>query len=65
MNEWIPYKEGGGFGFEPDKPGAYLCCSSNKRMAVGYWSEYGWGFGHYFEDVRWWMPLPIPPEMEK
>ncbi len=54
MNDWISVKDR-----MPDKDGRYLVVEDHHGLWVGVSSMRN---GSFDMEVKWWMPLPEPPE---
>ena len=59
MQEWISVKDR-----LPEQGEEAICIAADGDMMIGKYTEWGWMFPCYFEDLTHWMPLPEPPEGE-
>ena len=41
-----------------------ICIAADGDMMIGKYTEWGWMFPCYFEDLTHWMPIPEPPKGE-
>ena len=39
-----------------------ICISADGDMMIGKYTEWGWLFPCYFEEITYWMPVPKPPQ---
>lgn len=56
---WISVDDG-----LPEYRATVIAYNEHKQMMIGIYSEWGWTFPAYFENVTHWMPLPEPPKEE-
>ena len=59
MQEWISVKDR-----LPEQGEEAICIAADGDMMIGKYTEWGWMFPCYFEDLTHWMPLPEPPKGE-
>ena len=59
MQEWISVKDR-----LPEQWEEAICIAADGDMMIGKYTEWGWMFPCYFEDLTHWMPLPAPPKGE-
>ena len=48
----------------PEQGEEAICIAADGDMMIGKYTEWGWMFPCYFEDLTHWMPLPQPPKGE-
>ena len=48
----------------PEQGEEAICIAADGDMMIGKYTEWGWMFPCYFEDLTHWMPLPEPPKGE-
>ena len=41
-----------------------ICIAADGDMMIGKYTEWGWMFPCYFEDLTHWMHIPQPPKGE-
>lgn len=41
-----------------------ICIDADGDMMIGKYTEWGWMFPCYFEELTHWMPIPEPPKGE-
>ena len=46
----------------PEQGEEAICIAADGDMMIGKYTEWGWMFPCYFEDLTHWMPIPEPPE---
>ena len=46
----------------PEQGEEAICIDADGDMMIGKYTELGWIFPCYFEELTHWMPLPEPPE---
>ena len=50
----------------PEQGEEAICIAADGDMMIGKYTEWGWMFPCYFEELTHWMPIPQPPkEVEK
>ena len=59
VQEWISVKDR-----LPEQGEKAICIDADGDMMIGKYTEWGWMFPCYFEDLTHWMPLPQPPKGE-
>ena len=59
VQEWISVKDR-----LPEQGEEAICIAADGDMMIGKYTEWGWMFPCYFEDLTHWMPLPKPPKGE-
>ena len=59
VQEWISVKDR-----LPEQGEEAICIAADGDMMIGKYTEWGWMFPCYFEDLTHWMPLPQPPKGE-
>ena len=59
MQEWISVKD-----MLPEQWEEAICIAADGDMMIGKYTEWGWMFPCYFEDLTHWMPLPEMPKGE-
>ena len=59
VQEWISVKDR-----LPEQGEEAICIAADGDMMIGKYTEWGWMFPCYFEDLTHWMPLPHPPKGE-
>ena len=59
VQEWISVKDR-----LPEQGEKAICIAADGDMMIGKYTEWGWMFPCYFEDLTHWMPLPQPPKGE-
>ena len=48
----------------PEQGEEAICISADGDMMIGKYTEWGWMFPCYFEEITHWMPTPLPPKGE-
>ena len=48
----------------PEPQEEAICINADGDMMIGTYTEWGWMFPCYFEELTHWMPLPQPPKGE-
>ena len=48
----------------PEQGEEAICIAADGDMMIGKYTEWGWLFPCYFEDLTHWMPVPEPPKGE-
>ena len=48
----------------PEQGEEAICIDADGDMMIGKYTELGWIFPCYFEDLTHWMPIPNPPKGE-
>ena len=48
----------------PEPKEEAICIDADGDMMIGTYTEWGWMFPCYFEELTHWMPLPEPPKGE-
>ena len=46
----------------PEQGEEAICIAADGDMMIGKYTEWGWMFPCYFEDLTHWMPIPEPPK---
>ena len=59
VQEWISVKDR-----LPEQGEEAICIAADGDMMIGKYTEWGWMFPCYFEDLTHWMPIPLPPKGE-
>ena len=59
VQEWISVKDR-----LPEQGEEAICIAADGDMMIGKYTEWGWMFPCYFENLTHWMPLPEPPKGE-
>ena len=59
VQEWISVNDK-----MPEQGEEAICIAADGDMMIGKYTEWGWMFPCYFEDLTHWMPLPEPPKGE-
>ena len=59
VQEWISVKDR-----LPEQGEEAICIAADGDMMIGKYTEWGWMFPCYFEDLTHWMPIPEPPKGE-
>ena len=59
VQEWISVNDR-----LPEQGEEAICIAADGDMMIGKYTEWGWMFPCYFEDLTHWMPLPHPPKGE-
>ena len=59
VQEWISVNDR-----LPEQGEEAICIAADGDMMIGKYTEWGWLFPRYFEDLTHWMPLPEPPKGE-
>ena len=59
VQEWISVNDR-----LPEQGEEAICIAADGDMMIGKYTEWGWMFPCYFEDLTHWMPLPLPPKGE-
>ena len=59
MQEWISVDDR-----LPEQGEEAICIAADGDMMIGKYTEWGWLFPCYFEDLTHWMPIPQPPKGE-
>ena len=59
VQEWISVKDR-----LPEQGEEAICIAADGDMMIGKYTEWGWMFPCYFEELTHWMPLPEPPKGE-
>ncbi len=59
VQEWISVKDR-----LPEQGEEAICIAADGDMMIGKYTEWGWMFPCYFEDLTHWMPIPQPPKGE-
>ena len=50
----------------PEQGEEAICIAADGDMMIGKYTEWGWMFPCYFEDLTHWMPIPqLPKEVEE
>ena len=57
VQEWISVKDR-----LPEQGEEAICIAADGDMMIGKYTEWGWMFPCYFEDLTHWMPIPLPPK---
>lgn len=48
----------------PEQGEKAICIDADGDMMIGKYTEWGWMFPCYFEELTHWMPIPHPPKGE-
>lgn len=48
----------------PEQGEEAICIAADGDMMIGKYTEWGWMFPCYFEELTHWMPIPQPPKEE-
>ena len=48
----------------PEQGEKAICIDADGDMMIGKYTEWGWMFPCYFEELTHWMPIPQPPKGE-
>ena len=59
VQEWISVNDR-----LPEQGEEAICIAADGDMMIGKYTEWGWMFPCYFEELTHWMPLPQPPKGE-
>ena len=59
VQEWISVNDR-----LPEQGEEAICIAADGDMMIGKYTEWGWMFPCYFEEITHWMPLPQPPKGE-
>ena len=59
VQEWISVNDR-----LPEQGEEAICIAADGDMMIGKYTEWGWMFPCYFEDLTHWMPIPQPPKGE-
>ena len=59
VQEWISVEDR-----LPEQGEEAICIAADGDMMIGKYTEWGWMFPCYFEDLTHWMPIPLPPKGE-
>ena len=59
VQEWISVEDR-----LPEQGEKAICIDADGDMMIGKYTEWGWMFPCYFEELTHWMPLPLPPKGE-
>ena len=59
VQEWVSVKDR-----LPEQGEEAICIAADGDMMSGKYTEWGWMFPCYFEDLTHWMPIPQPPKGE-
>ena len=59
VQEWISVNDR-----LPEQGEEAICIAADGDMMIGKYTEWGWMFPCYFEDLTHWMPIPLPPKGE-
>ena len=46
----------------PEQGEKAICIAADGDMMIGKYTEWGWMFPCYFEELTHWMPIPQPPK---
>lgn len=46
----------------PEQGEEAICIAADGDMMIGKYTEWGWMFPCYFEELTHWMPIPEPPK---
>ena len=57
VQEWISVKDR-----LPEQGEEAICIDADGDMMIGKYTEWGWMFPCYFEELTHWMPIPEPPK---
>ena len=59
VQEWISVEDR-----LPEQGEEAICIAADGDMMIGKYTEWGWMFPCYFEEITHWMPIPEPPKGE-
>ena len=59
VQEWISVNDR-----LPEQWEEAICIAADGDMMIGKYTEWGWMFPCYFEELTHWMPIPQPPKGE-
>ena len=59
VQEWISVNDR-----LPEQGEEAICIAADGDMMIGKYTEWGWMFPCYFEELTHWMPIPQPPKGE-
>ena len=59
VQEWISVNDR-----LPEQGEEAICIAADGDMMIGKYTELGWMFPCYFEELTHWMPIPEPPKGE-
>ena len=59
VQEWISVNDR-----LPEQGEEAICIAADGDMMIGKYTEWGWMFPCYFEELTHWMPIPEPPKGE-
>ena len=59
VQEWISVNDR-----LPEQGEEAICIAADGDMMIGKYTEWGWMFPCYFEELTHWMPVPEPPKGE-
>ena len=59
VQEWVSVDD-----MLPEQGEEAICIAADGDMMIGKYTEWGWMFPCYFENLTHWMPLPQPPKGE-
>ena len=59
VQEWISVEDR-----LPEQGEKAICIDADGDMMIGKYTEWGWMFPCYFEELTHWMPIPEPPKGE-
>ena len=59
VQEWISVEDR-----LPEQGEEAICIAADGDMMIGKYTEWGWMFPCYFEELTHWMPLPESPKGE-
>lgn len=59
VQEWISVEDR-----LPEQGEKAICIDADGDMMIGKYTEWGWMFPCYFEELTHWMPVPEPPKGE-
>ena len=57
VQEWISVNDR-----LPEQGEEAICIAADGDMMIGKYTEWGWMFPCYFEELTHWMPIPQPPK---
>ena len=57
VQEWISVEDR-----LPEQGEEAICIAADGDMMIGKYTEWGWMFPCYFEELTHWMPIPQPPK---